>query len=148
MVRLGIIVWLFSSVAGAGMSERYRDWLEANPSAYQGRYLLLQQDGKDPYLYRTAAIVLQPSGTGWTASYRSSQERDGKETDVTSAELRGVRIEGSKFEAIHPAIKTAWPGFLPPKFSGRFVRRYPPANAKGPVESGLLLDGDLFFEGP
>lgn len=37
------------------------------------------------------------------------------------------------------------PASLPERLSGRFVRRGPPANAKGPVEEGILFDGTEWF---
>lgn len=120
-------------------------WVEKDLSKYAGGYMLMEQDGKDPYRYVMSKLVLTLSGKAWAATYSSGITDANGETSKTSAELSGVVVNDQGFRANAVAVRKGWTGFLPDTFAGAFAIKYPPNNAKGPVERGLLLNGEKFF---
>ncbi len=132
--------------ANAVDDESDRDWIEPAPAAYAGRYLLFQADATDPELLIRSEIVLHlDAANRLSADYRVARVRKGKETDSSASPLSALAIAGNHFEAMAPAMKLGWHGTPAHSIKGRFVTRYPPSNAKGPVENGILLDERLFL---
>jgi hypothetical protein len=108
------------------MTMTFMPWQASSVAERAGRYYGTKQVGRDPYHYEQFAIVIDKNG-GVTG--------DG----VTLADVK-VTVD-----AISLRVVTGRPSSLPERVSGRFVRRAPPADAKGPVEEGILVDGTDWF---
>jgi hypothetical protein len=126
-------------VAGAGMGDE-RDTPRAIDAAEaKGTYRGVKLWGES--LHGAEHLRLTLDGTtkargAWSSVFGGE--------DRGSAELafEGVRIERGRFQA---RLVGKRPTGLPEVLVGRFVTRFPPANGKGPVRDGLVLDGGWFL---
>ena len=115
--------------------ERFTPW---TPETVAGRYYGLRQVGEDPYNYETLALTihsLKSASLEW-----GLQGKDGDRGRKT-LELRDVHADKGGFTA---TVVGKRPVLVPEKLSGRFVTKW--SKGKGPVEHGLLLEGDWFLE--
>jgi len=145
---------LLSCLLAAGLSfksgaddqkNRYQDWIEPDIASYAGRYVSTIYPVDYDAAYIVSEITIGVKDGKPSASYRSCLNVDGPDACKTRP-LKKVTIKGASFKASRP--KKGALLHVPKKMKGTFVRKYPPANAKGPVEEGLLLGGEFFKKTP
>lgn len=105
-----------------------------------GSYSGVKQVGKDPYSYEFIELALKKGATEVKVTWvwrDGSGERERRELRLTALKIDANGVSGT--------LKGKRPAGLPEKWKGKFVMATPPANAKGPVTPGLLLDGDWFL---
>ncbi|MFT3712641.1 MAG: hypothetical protein QM817_33750 [Archangium sp.] len=110
----------------------------ADPS---GRYYGVKQVGADPYGYQSLELTLTAKATTATMIWVRRDETDERERKELT--LTDLKIDTHGLSA---TVKGARPAGIPATWKGKFMTKAPPANAKGPVQEGLLLDGDWFLE--
>jgi len=120
----GAIVLLLGVTAMAAFT--FMPWPAKSTAERAGRYHGLKQVGRDPYTYERFTIVIDKKGR----------------VTAESATLADVKLT---VDTVAMRVTAGRPSSLPERLSGRFVRRGPPANAKGPVEEGILFDGSDWF---
>jgi hypothetical protein len=115
--------------------KQYKDWTPAPPQNCVGEYLFFPDvgDAVDRPMWQ---ITVRMDGDKLSVVLEATLGAKKTRATLTSPSLAGARLRG-RFVGPLPA------GVLP-EVDGRFVDAYPPANAKGPVERGLLV-GDRFF---
>jgi hypothetical protein len=126
-------------------ADRYRGWIETDIASYAGRYqsTIYPIDYDAAYLVNVIAISVKDGKPA--ASYSSCLNVDGPDA-CKARPLKKVTIKGASFKASKPKKGTLL--HVPKKMKGKFVKKFPPANAKGPVEEGLLLGGEFFMRTP
>lgn len=124
---------------------RYKDWIEADIASYAGSYVSTIFPVEYDAAYIVSELTISVSDGKPAATYRSCLNVDGPDA-CTSRPLKKVVIKGASFKASRP--KKGALLHVPKKMKGKFVRKFPPANAKGPVEEGLLLGGEFFRKTP
>lgn len=138
MVRTLTVLLVLSEIALAADEGRYKPRLVDAASA-AGRYIGFKQVGDDAYGTHSLVLLLDAKLAGtltWTRS-----DKDG-ERERQVMPLSDVRVEQGAFTA---KVGGKRPASVPAVLKGRFVTQYPPANAKGPVSDGLLLEGGWFL---
>ena len=121
--------------------DQFQDWIEASAVSYAGHYTsaIFPPDYEDKYIVSDISIVVMEGKL--IATYSSCYNTDDADSCKTQ-KLKKVSIKGNKFKAA--PVKKNGAVHVPKTMKGKFVKKYPPANVKGPVEGGLLL-GDEFF---
>lgn len=105
-----------------------------------GRYYGLKQVGADPYGYQSLELTLTAKATTATLIWTRRDQTDERERKTLT--LTDLKVDSHGLSA---NVKGDRPAGIPARWSGKFMTKYPPANAKGPVEEGLLLEGDWFL---
>jgi hypothetical protein len=145
---------LFSCLLATGLSfkpganseaDRYQDWIEPDIASYAGRYQSTIYPLDYDAAYIVSAIAINVKDGKPAASYSSCLNVDGPDA-CKARPLKKVTIKGDSFKASRPKKGTLL--HVPKKMKGTFVKKFPPANAKGPVEEGLLLGGEFFVRTP
>lgn len=106
-----------------------------------GRYSAVKQVGADPYGYQSLTFTLDAKSTSAKLVWTRRDQTDEREKRELSLEELKVDNQG-----LSATVKGNRPASVPAKWKAKFVTKTPPANAKGAVVPGLLLDGDWFFE--
>ncbi len=104
-----------------------------------GRYSGGKQVGVDPYSYEFVEFVLEKGSTEVKVTWvwlEQSGERERRELTLTALKIDARSVSG--------LVKGNRPASIPEKWKGKFVLKGHPANAKGAVIPGLLLEGDWF----
>ena len=105
-----------------------------------GRYFGVKQIGADPYNYHSLELIIDTKGGAKLTWARRDQETERERRVLTLTE---IHVDESGFSAV---IKGDKPVAVPAKWVGRFVTKFPPGNAKGPVAPGILFEGGWFLE--
>ena len=137
-------------VIGSGISikakdiqgkDQFQDWVEASAASYAGHYTgaIFPKDYTDKYIISDISIMVMDGKL--IATYSSCYSTDDADSCKTQ-KLKKVSIKGNKFKA--SPVKKSGAVHVPKTMKGKFVKKFPPANAKGPVEQGLLLGGEFF----
>ena len=114
-------------------------WTQRAPRAYAGEYAHTEFSG-DTYVVHELKVEVSASGK-LSVAYSASPS---SERVMRWVALKDASVKGNTFTS--GGLVAPYPGQdLPPSWSGAFIRRFPPANAKGPVVNGLLL-GDWLFQ--
>ena len=104
-----------------------------------GRYLGVKQVGADPSHYHSLELVIDAKGGAKLTWARRDQEAERERRVLTLTQLH---VDEAGFSA----VMEGGPPSVPAKLVGRFVTKFPPANAKGRVEKGILFEGDWFLQ--
>jgi hypothetical protein len=125
---------------------RHLDWIEKNPARYIGRYLdFVESVDAEGSSHLTCLLEIRVQSGKIAATYSVKPDGNTRESKEVSVELERVTILRNHFGAFFPAAeKSRFKYPVPRSFAGRFVHRYPPINARGSVDQGLLI-GDQFF---
>lgn len=106
-----------------------------------GRYFGLKQVGSDPYGYESVEFSLTSKATKVPVVWaRRDQSGERERRELLFEDLK-VDVDG-----LSAVVRGKRPASIPSKWKGKFVSKAPPANAKGAVVPGLLLDGDWFLQ--
>ena len=116
------------------------DYTPRTVKAPAGRYLGFKQVGNDPYNYESLELILTAKG-GATLTWARRDQTD--ERERRRLPLSDLHLDEAGFAA---TVKGDRPPTVPARFEGRFVIKGPGANAKGPLEPGILFSGDWFLE--
>lgn len=104
-----------------------------------GRYFGVKQLGTDPQAYDSLELVIDSRG-GATLTWVQGIFFAGRRRDL---ELSALKVDEA---SVSMTVKGDRPPGLPAQLVGRFVTKVPPPNAKGPVEAGILFQGDWFLK--
>lgn len=105
-----------------------------------GRYIGFKQVGKDPYNYHSLEFTLTAKSTSAKLLWSRRDQFDVREKK--EMQLEDLKIDANGLTA---RVKGDRPEGVPATLKGKFVSKSPGANAKGPVEPGILFDGDWFL---
>ncbi|MGB4773565.1 MAG: hypothetical protein WBP45_00195 [Daejeonella sp.] len=120
----------------------YGDWKENSISNYQGRYInVVFQNNSAEYMVKEITIQIKNDKT--TASYNCYSTK-ARAADSLAKQLNNPCIKGNLFRA--DTLKNEKFLYTPKTLKGKFVFQYPPNNAKGPVQKGLLLGEELYIK--
>lgn len=115
------------ALAGGAMAEKsIMPWPASSVAERAGRYYGVVFRKDDPDKHDSLALVIDRNG------------------GVTAEGLAVADVQVTR-DTIALRLVGARPRSLPERLRGRFVRQGPPANAKGPVEEGILFDGTAWF---
>jgi hypothetical protein len=131
LLRLAVVVPLLMSAS------EYQPHSVKDPA---GRYYGLKQVGADPYGYQSLELVIDAKGGASLVWARRDQtdERERKTITLTDVKLTAAGLSAT--------VTGDRPKEVPAKLNGKFMTKYPPENAKGPVFEGILFAGDWFLE--
>lgn len=116
----------------------YKDWLEDNASVYSGVYLAFDFSNYSQGKVLVKELEVKTIDSNIIAVFSTYFSTD-DEKEKKAIELQNVKIETNILNA-HNLGDILGHGTN----TARFVRQYPPANAKGPVKKGLLVGGEFY----
>ena len=115
----------------------YKAWDEDNIATYQGTYLRLDSSKKNRI--KALKISIENGKIVVTCNCYYSTDPEKKMNSgikmLTKLSIEGNRITG---RVKHKCFSKC--------LNGSFVRKYPPANAKGAIEKGLLIDKEFLYK--
>jgi hypothetical protein len=116
------------------------DYAPRTVKAPAGRYLGFKQVGTDPYNYESLELILTVRGSA-TLTWARRDQTD--ERERRRLPLSDLHLDEAGFAA---TVKGDRPPTVPARLEGRFVIKGPGNDAKGPLEPGILFNGDWFLQ--
>lgn len=116
------IVIFYMATSALYSNRGFEDWNEKNPKSYAGTYVYFEFEGNK---IKTKTML--------TVVYKESKITLHQKNNNEELTLCVCSIDKNIFYTPDEE-----------KIRGRFVLKYPPANAKGPVEKGILLENKFY----
>ena len=117
------VLIFFMVVCALPEDRTFDDWLEKDPEQYTGKYVYFDFEGSK---IRTKIVIEVQFD-----EHRMTLHRIENDMESTS-NVRSLTRNNFQLSVNNKNL------------NGRFVLKYPPTNAKGPIEKGILLDNKFY----